>query len=483
MSAQAFGEFAGVLRLRACAAAQVQRVAHENQTDAAFFDEAGKRGKVLTDVGALKCGKALSGNAERVAERQSDAAFAQVESENAWFGRVGLEIHVCPNYSDRQVYASGTSSERSVHVGVGILAAAAAVALLYYGRVFFITILIAAIIAFLLEPLVEVFLKVRFPRGLASFVACSISLMFIYFVALGLYTEGAAMVQDLPAYSERINEVVDGAAARVEHFQEDVYRTLIPRRFQEGTEVPPTPPPEPAAKRNSKKKPDEPPPIQEVRVRPEPTPLLNYLYDYFRSFYNVLLMASFVPFLVYFILSWRDHLRGRLLAMVEGDARYTVAKAMDGVAEMVRAYVIGNFLLGLVLSVASALLFAAVKLPYWIVVAPMSGFLSLAPYIGMPLALVPPLIAALPLRTDAALYLYLTASVAVLHLLALNLLYPKFVGSRVHLNPLAVTIALMFWGMLWGGIGLLLAIPLTAAIKAIFDNVGSLQHYGRLLGD
>jgi predicted PurR-regulated permease PerM len=46
-----------------------------------------------------------------------------------------------------------------------------------------------------------------------------------------------------------------------------------------------------------------------------------------------------------------------------------------------------------------------------------------------------------------------------------------------------VTIALMFWGMLWGGIGLLLAIPLTAAIKAIFDNVASLQHYGRLLGD
>ena len=481
---QAFCEFASVVRLRAFAAAQVQRVAHENEAHATLFDQFGERREVLADVRALKRGKPLSGDAEGVAERQSDAAFAEIEGENAWFVRIGLEIHVCPNYSDRQVLASGTSSERSIRVGVGILAAAAAVALLYYGRVFFITILIAAIIAFLLEPLVEIFLKLRFPRGLASFVACSISLMFIYFVALGLYTEGVAMAQDLPAYSERINEVVDGAAARVEHFQENVYRTLIPRRFQEGTEAAPTPPvPEPAAKRNSKKKPDEPPPIQEVRVRQEPTPLLNYLYDYFRSFYNVLLMASFVPFLVYFILSWRDHLRGRLLAMVEGNARYTVAKAMDGVAEMVRAYVIGNFLLGLLLSLASALLFAAVKLPYWIVVAPMSGFLSLAPYIGMPLALVPPLVAALPLRTDAALYLYLTASVAVLHLLALNLLYPKFVGSRVHLNPLAVTIALMFWGMLWGGIGLLLAIPLTAAIKAIFDNVGSLQHYGRLLGD
>lgn len=371
-------------------------------------------------------------------------------------------------------------------MGVGVLAAAAAVALLYYGRVFFITIVIATMIAFLLEPTVEFFMKLRFPRGLASFVVCSLGLMVLYFVGLGLYTEGVAMMDDLPAYSERINELVDNASLRAEHFQERVYQTLVPRRFQEGAEATPAPAPEPASARgrNTKKKPDnEPPPIQEVRVRPEPTPLFNYIYDYLRSFYSVLLMASFVPFLVYFILSWRDHLRGRLLGMLEGDTRYTVAKAMDGVAEMVRAYVIGNFLLGLLLSIASAILFALVKLPYWIVVAPLSGFLSLAPYIGMPLALIPPLIAALPLGSEPALYLYLSGSVAMLHLLALNLLYPKFVGSRVHLNPLVVTIALMLWGMLWGGIGLLLAIPLTAAIKAIFDNVAGLQHYGRLLGD
>jgi predicted PurR-regulated permease PerM len=194
-------------------------------------------------------------------------------------------------------------------------------------------------------------------------------------------------------------------------------------------------------------------------------------------------MASFVPFLVYFILSWGDHLRSRLLFTLEGESRYTVSKAMDGVGDMVRAYVIGNFLLGLVLSVASGILFASVKLPYWLVVGPMSGFLSLVPYIGLPLALVPPLLAALAIPAQPALYLFLAVSVALLHLLALNLLYPKFVGARVHLNPLMVTVALMFWGTLWGGIGLLLAIPITAAIKAVCDNVGGLQSYGRLLGD
>jgi predicted PurR-regulated permease PerM len=46
-----------------------------------------------------------------------------------------------------------------------------------------------------------------------------------------------------------------------------------------------------------------------------------------------------------------------------------------------------------------------------------------------------------------------------------------------------VTVALMFWSALWGGIGLLLAIPLTAGIKAICDNVESMRPYGKLLGD
>lgn len=382
--------------------------------------------------------------------------------------------------------ATSSSSQRSLQLGVGILAGGAAVALLYYGRVFFITVIIAAIIAFLLEPLVEIFMKLRMPRGLASFLVCAIGLLFLYFAGLGLYTEGLAMADNLPAYGERLNQIVDNGAARIERFEQSVYRTIVPHRFQDGAQTPAAPPPEPASRTNRKKSataaPDA-PAIQEVRIRPEQTPLVNYVYDYLRSFYSVLLMASFVPFLVYFILSWRDHVRARLLALVEGDSRYTIAKSIDGVADIVRAYVIGNFMLGIFLSVASSLLFASVKLPFWLVVGPLSGFLSLVPYIGLPLAMLPPVVAALPGPPEPARYLFLLVSVAVLHLLALNLLYPKFVGSRVHLNPLVVTLALMFWGMLWGGIGLLLAIPLTAALKAICDNVSGLQSYGRLLGD
>jgi predicted PurR-regulated permease PerM len=81
------------------------------------------------------------------------------------------------------------------------------------------------------------------------------------------------------------------------------------------------------------------------------------------------------------------------------------------------------------------------------------------------------------------MYVGVVVAVAMLHLVALNLLYPKIVGSRVHLNPLVVTFSLMIFGFLWDAPGLLLAIPLTAALKAVCDNVKGLRPFGKFLGD
>ncbi len=59
---------------------------------------------------------------------------------------------------------------------------------------------------------------------------------------------------------------------------------------------------------------------------------------------------------------------------------------------------------------------------------------------------------------------------------------PAIVGRSVHLNALAVTISLLFWGWLWGAFGLILAIPITATFKVICDHVPDWQPVGRWLG-
>ncbi len=356
--------------------------------------------------------------------------------------------------------------------------------LLYLGRIFFITFISSILIAFLLDPIVNAFMRFRLPRGAASFLACSLMLTVVYLMGLALWMQAIGLWEDLPAYSRRVAELVDAAASQVENVEKVAQDIFVPKRMREAQ------PPAPDPKKTSKKKkaaapdPNLPPPVQEVRIMQEDRQLVNAIYAELRQYYDAALMASFVPFLVYFLLSWRDHMRKSILALLPTEGqRQNMQRAWDGIANVARAYLVGNFLLGVVLSIASAIFFWFVKLPYWQVVGPMSGFLSLIPYLGLPLAVIPPFAAALPVYSGLPAYLLIGSTTAVFHLLALNLLYPKLVGARVHLNPLSVTVALMLWYLLWGGAGLVLAIPITAGMKASFDNIPSLRPYGKVLGD
>lgn len=364
-----------------------------------------------------------------------------------------------------------------------LVALTALIAILYFGRVFIITLITAVIVSFMLEPLVGLIMRLKIPRGLASFVVCSFALLALYLAGLGAYIQVSDLMDELPAYSERINELIDRVSLQMDEMEKTAYRILVPKRIQERDKQPAPSQPAPDARRKRQSAPLVPAPIPEVRIRTERPPLINYIYDYVSRVYSALLMASFVPFLVYFMLSWRDHLRRAYLNLFQGEERMMAAKAWEGIASMARAFVVGNFILGLLLAAVSSLYFWLVKLPYPLLIGPISGFLSLIPYIGLPLSILPPLVAALPIYRGPTMYLILGTTVAFFHLLALNLLYPKLVGSRVHLNPLVVTVALMFWGAIWGGLGLVLAIPITAGIKAVCDNVSGLEPYGRLLGD
>src|SRR5206468_12874286 len=118
---------------------------------------------------------------------------------------------------------------------------------------------------------------------------------------------------------------------------------------------------------------------------------------------------------------------------------------------------------------------------YWPLIGLVSATFSLVPYVGLPLSIVPPLLGSLAIPNKFKIVLLVIICTASLHVVTMNFLYAKIVGRRVRLNPLAVTVALMFWGSIWGGIGLILAVPVTAAAKAVCDNVESLNAYGRLL--
>jgi predicted PurR-regulated permease PerM len=197
---------------------------------------------------------------------------------------------------------------------------------------------------------------------------------------------------------------------------------------------------------------------------------------------DFVLAASFIPFLAYFLLTWQSHARSATVMLFPLHHRHTAFVTLGLIGKMLQSFIVGNLLIGLLISAVSVAIFGLLHVPFFYFVGFFSGFLSLVPYLGIVLAMVPPILVGLG-QLEAGNLVIVVFCVIGLHLFALNVLYPKLLGSRLKINPLAVTIALLFWGAVWGAIGLLLAIPITGAIKIIFDHVESMKPYADWLGE
>ncbi len=388
-------------------------------------------------------------------------------------------------------YHKGEAHETNgVHsYALSIIAAGIVLAILYWARPVLITALVAVIIAFLLDPLVGLLTRIRVPRPLATFLVCVIAVMTLYLAGQALWNQLSGIARDAPELQKNLTRTLEGTTSQIQHLGDSASQIL-------GTGPKPTgasgstAPTEVVAKQNSRKKATQQPPplplpgvIQEVRIHDDHNPVADYIVSRLGELYQFVLMSSFIPFLVYFMLSWRDHIYKSFLRFFEGPDRLVVARSVSGVSTMARAFVVGNFMIGILLAALSCAFFALIHVPFWPLIGSLSGFLSLVPYIGLPLGMMPPLFAVLAVGSDSTVILLSIAIVLSLHLIAMNVFYPKLVGARVHLNPLVVTFSLMFWGFIWDAAGLVLAIPITAGIKAICDNVAGLRSFGRFLGD
>src|SRR5579864_9556415 len=174
------------------------------------------------------------------------------------------------------------------------------IALLYWARVFFITFFIAVAIAFMLEPLVALLMRIRFPRPLASCVVCSLALLAVYLMGLGAYTQIAGLMEDYQQnYGQKVAQAVQNVRTSVEEMEKRTYQLVVPAKQQQQQQ-------QLDLSRQRRKK-----AIDPVKLAPPPPdthvsdrlPVTEFLYARLGSLYQVLLMASFVPFLVYFMLS------------------------------------------------------------------------------------------------------------------------------------------------------------------------------------
>jgi predicted PurR-regulated permease PerM len=155
---------------------------------------------------------------------------------------------------------------------------------------------------------------------------------------------------------------------------------------------------------------------------------------------------------------------------------------MGLISGMIRSFMVGNLVIGLIMGALSTVIFGFLHIQYFYFAGFVSGFLSLVPYLGVLLALLPPIFLGIGQLTLVKI-IWIVLTVFSLHLISINVLYPKILGSRLRLNPLTVTLALLVWGWLWGAVGLILAVPITAGMKIVFDHIEPLKPLGAWLSE
>ena len=149
--------------------------------------------------------------------------------------------------------------------------------------------------------------------------------------------------------------------------------------------------------------------------------------------------------------------------------------------QMIRGFVAGNLIVGSVMAVATTLVLRGIGMKGALPLGIASGLLNLLPFLGLIVSLALPLAAALLQFNTPGPYIVITLTILLLHVVSANLLIPKFIANRVSIGPVAATVGILFWGWLWGVMGLLLAVPLTAFIKLVADLHPSLCHLSNML--
>jgi predicted PurR-regulated permease PerM len=342
------------------------------------------------------------------------------------------------------------------NVSLKLLAVALLLVFLYFAASVVITLLLAILIAYFLDPVVEFLERMRMPRTLASMITVLFLIGVLGAVGYGLYSRTADFAANWPKYSGTLKKAVNSVETKLNGIERQVSDS------------------ETSSQPSQQKGPSKTVAGAENALRAAVVHIIG-------SLSGLVLEVTFVPFLVFFMLSEKQEVWHSTLQLFPVSRRTAVKETLEDLRDVLRDYLVGMSLMTLIVMAASSVFFWAMGLDYPILTGIVSGLLNMVPYFGAVLSWLPPFLIALAKLHSAASYALIAGVLMAIHMLANNLLAPALVGKKVRLNALSITIALLFWGWIWGGMGLLLAIPLTAAFRVICDHTASWKPIGRWL--
>ncbi len=201
--------------------------------------------------------------------------------------------------------------------------------------------------------------------------------------------------------------------------------------------------------------------------------------------------AGLVSVFALFMLIHRDDLRDRIIAVVSHGNYVTTTEALDEAAGRISRYLIAQTIVntsyGFVLTIGLAVIGGTMTeegvFPNAILWGVLATCLRFVPYVGPTAAAIFPLAIALSVFPGYGVALAVFAFIITLELISNNVLEPWLYGASTGISAVAVIVAAVFWGWLWGPVGLLLSTPLTVCLVVLGRYVPRFKILSTLLGE
>jgi predicted PurR-regulated permease PerM len=361
--------------------------------------------------------------------------------------------------------------------------------LLHFGQDVLRPIAIASILSLVIAPLVRKLARTGMGRTAATLVSVLLVAVGVVWMSAVLAIQLVAVAADLPRYSAAITSKVQSIReVTVRPFErlEAELKGAVPQARPASA---PAPAPAPSGTQRSRASaaaaaaatpavPSDPVPVQIRQAPPTAGDIVSRLLS---SVWGPVGEAGIVLVLLVFVLLEHESLSDRFIRVI-GVARLgPTVQALSETAEGVSRFFLSQFVVNLTFGVVLGAGLWLIGIPHAALWASIAALLRFIPYVGVLGAAA--LIAVFGAAVDPgwSLVMWSLGLFAALELLVANAVEPQVYGHSTGLAPLAVIVSALFWGAMWGPVGLLLSTPLTLCIVVVGRHVRALEPFAILL--
>lgn len=352
-----------------------------------------------------------------------------------------------------------------------------AILALYFGQEILMPVALAILLSFMLAPLVEALRRIHVPRVPAVILVVTMAMALVAALSILVGNQLVNIANNLPTYQQTMQEKIrairtvtpgGGVLDRTTEVVEALGKELANTEEKEKKRA--------AAQENG----ETTDPIP-VRVEPEEQKPMEVIKTIILPMMGPLATAGIVIVFVIFFLLEKSDLRDRFIRLAGRDLHRTT-EGLNDAAERVSRYLLMQLVVNATYGIPFAVALYFIGVPGAFLWGLLATILRFIPYLGPVLAAIPPLVLAFAVDPGWDMILWTAAVVLTLELISNNLIEPWLYGTSTGLSPVAVIFAAIFWTMLWGPVGLMLATPLTVCLVVMARYVPQLEFLDVLLG-